>query len=88
MNTKIERVSKLIGYLIFIGKLPICSIQKVISDKLNANKVSISRALSGNEEYLTDSFIERLNNGFGGLFELNWLCCHKHRENIPRCNPM
>ena len=73
MQSKIERINKLIRHLVFKEKLPVNSIQKVIAEKLNANKISISRALSGNEEYLTDSFIERLNNAFDNEFNLDWL---------------
>jgi hypothetical protein len=72
-KTKVERVNKLIGYLIFTGKLSIHSLQKTISETLKANKVSVSRALKGDEGYLTDSFIERLNSGFENPFELDWL---------------
>jgi len=73
MQSKIERVNKLLRYLVCKEKLPLDSIQKVIAKKVNANKVSVSRALSGNEEYLTDAFIERLNNAFENEFNLDWL---------------
>ena len=77
MSTKVERVERLLRYLIYIGELPINDLQKAISEKTGANKVSVSRALSGNDEYLTNSFIERLNSNFGDHFELDWLLRHE-----------
>jgi hypothetical protein len=73
MEQKLLRLEKLIGYLIFTGKIPIHSIQSELASKIEANKVSISRALSGEKKYLTDNFIERLNSEFGEQFNLEWL---------------
>lgn len=70
---KLERLKKMIGYLIYTDKLSIKSTQSEIAERVNANKVSVSRALSGNEEFLTDSFLDRLNNAFGGEFNPEWV---------------
>jgi transcriptional regulator with XRE-family HTH domain len=73
MQSRLERLNMLIGYLIYTGDLSCKAIQKEIADKLNANKVNISKALNGNEDYLTDSFIERFNTAFGSPFDKEWL---------------
>ncbi|MDR0681792.1 MAG: hypothetical protein LBG15_08100 [Dysgonamonadaceae bacterium] len=73
MKNKLDRLNCLIGYLIFIGKLSVLSIQKEIIAKTNKNKTSVSMALNGDERYLTDKFIERVNSAFGSLFNNEWL---------------
>jgi phage repressor protein C with HTH and peptisase S24 domain len=73
MRSKLERLNVLIGYLIYNGNLSCKAIQKEIADKMGANKVSISKALSGDKEYLTDSFIGRFNEAFGFPFDDEWL---------------
>jgi transcriptional regulator with XRE-family HTH domain len=69
MDGKLERLNSLVGFLIYNGNLSCKGIQKEIAAKMNASKVSISRALNGNKGYLTDSFIERLNAAFGSPFD-------------------
>ncbi|MDR1373175.1 MAG: hypothetical protein LBJ17_08715 [Dysgonamonadaceae bacterium] len=73
LETKLARVECLIGYLIYCGHLSFRALQKEITVKLCANKSSISKALNGDEKYLTDNFIERLNSEFGEQFNLEWL---------------
>lgn len=70
MNNKEERLQMAVRYLISEGHI---DTQKDIADRMNANKVSISNALKGNEKYLTDKFMERFNSSFGGIFNTMWL---------------
>lgn len=44
-----------------------------LAEKMMSDKNTISRALKGNERYLTDKFLKRLNNSFGGVFNEEWL---------------
>ena len=47
--------------------------QSDLAEKMQSNKVNVSRAMAGNERYLTDKFLKRLNNSFGGVFNEDWL---------------
>lgn len=47
--------------------------QSDLAEKMQSNKVNVSRAMAGNERYLTDKFLKRLNNSFGGVFNEEWL---------------
>jgi len=73
MNTKLERVDFLIRFLIYSKKLSYNNYKKDLSEGMKTHYVTISRALSGDESYLTDNFIEKLNNTFGNPFNLDWL---------------
>jgi hypothetical protein len=73
IDAKLERLINLIGYLIYTGKLSIKSIQSDIAKAINANNVSVSRALNGTKNYLTDDFIKRINNAFGNPFNTEWI---------------
>ena len=58
------------NYLIFKG---IISNQQDIANKMNVSKSNISRALNGDEKYLTEKFLIRFNNAFENVFNINWL---------------
>jgi hypothetical protein len=77
MKNKLERLNCMIGYLIFTGKLSVLSMQKEIIAKTEKNKTSVSMALNGDERYLTDKFIERVNTAFGSPFSIDWLLTGK-----------
>jgi hypothetical protein len=72
-TSKLERVNKLIGFLIFTGQLSLKATQQQIAAKMNYNKSSTTKALNGYEDYLTDSFIKKFNEAFGNPFENDWL---------------
>jgi hypothetical protein len=73
MNEKLNRLNALIRYLIWKEQISYLSPQKDISDRIDANNVSISNALNGNEKYLTDKLLERINNAYGKPFNIEWL---------------
>lgn len=70
MKEKAERLKIAIRHLIGIG---VISTQKDVSERMDANKVSISSALSGDERYLTDKFIRRFNIAFNEMFNEEWI---------------
>jgi carboxypeptidase C (cathepsin A) len=88
MNDKLDRVEKLIRFLIFYEKLDYTSVQKDLTEKLNSEKSVISRALNGDEKYLTDNFIDKLNASFGSPFSIDWLLTGKDEmiKTINQCN--
>jgi hypothetical protein len=71
--TKLERTIKLIGYLIFTEKLSLKAIQQEIAVKIGYNRIGVSKALNGDEKYLTDNFLEKFNYKFGVPFNVEWL---------------
>jgi hypothetical protein len=77
MSDKLKRVEKLIRFLIFNEKLNYSSVQKGLTEKLKSEKSVISRALKGDEKYLTDNFIDKLNAVFDNEFDLEWLLTGK-----------
>ncbi len=48
-----------------------------LADKMGVNKSSVSRAFSGSDSYLTDSFLEKFSDCFGGIFNMGWLLTGK-----------
>lgn len=47
--------------------------QKDLADKMSYSRTSISKALNGYEDYLTDSFMKKLDASFPNTFNLDWL---------------
>jgi hypothetical protein len=72
-ESRLVRVNKLIGYLIFIGELPLKAMQQQIAKRIDHNKSSTTKALNGYEDYLTDNFIEKFNDAYGSPFNIDWL---------------
>lgn len=70
MKEKAERLKKAIMYLLGSG---VITSQKMVSDIMNANQVSVSKALAGQVGYLTDSFIHRFNLAFNDVFNEEWI---------------
>lgn len=68
--SKKNRIQEAFNYLKYKG---LTTSQKDLSEKMGANRVSVSRALNGDESYLTDDFIERFNTTFGSVFSVCWL---------------
>ncbi|MDR1544371.1 MAG: hypothetical protein LBS50_08215 [Prevotellaceae bacterium] len=73
MDTKLQRVDFLIRYLIYRGYVSYNNPQKDLAEVMKSHYVTVSRALSGDENYLTDKFIERLNDSFGQPFNTQWI---------------
>ena len=69
-GTKVTRLSGAIEYLKNNG---IIHKQQDIAKKMQSDKSNVSRALSGDEKYLTDNFIKRFNAAFGNRFNIEWL---------------
>ncbi|MCT3689524.1 MULTISPECIES: helix-turn-helix domain-containing protein [Elizabethkingia] len=66
--SKTDRLNTAVAYL--KGKR-IAKTQKAIAKMLETNEVTLSRALNGNEDYVTDPFLRK----FADIFEINtnWL---------------
>jgi hypothetical protein len=77
MSDKLLRLQKLIRFLIFKEKLSYEAMQKNIAEKLDSEKSVVSRALNGDEKYLTDNFIVKLNAAYGDEFNNDWLMTGK-----------
>lgn len=69
MNRK-ERFKQAFQYLKNNG---IIHTQRDVSRNMNATPPNVSRAIQGDEKYLTDNFLRRFNIAFGGLFNEEWL---------------
>lgn len=57
-------------YLRSIGK---AHKQQDIADTMGVSKENISRAFNGNEKYLTESFLNRFNEAYGNIFNIDFL---------------
>lgn len=91
MDTKIKIVNSMFKYLKSNGQL---HTQKDLAIKLGTYPSNISKALKGDEEYLTESFIDRFNKAFGSIFNDDWLLSgegtmlkEKQDEVVPILNP-
>lgn len=71
---KKDRLSRAYRYLI---ANEIVSKKQDLADKMGVNKSSVSRAFSGSDSYLTDSFLDKFNDSVGGIFDMNWLLTGK-----------
>lgn len=67
---KKERFNKAFNYLKGIEKI---KNQKHAAQILKIADGNLSKALKGDERYLTDSFLERFNRTFGWIFNTEWL---------------
>lgn len=47
--------------------------QQDVAEKMKSPKSNISRAFSGDEKYLTNSFLIRFNKTFDEIFNIDWL---------------
>ena len=71
MLTKLERLNQMYDFLVGKGYI---STKKDLSAALGAQQqASLSRAFSGNERYLTDSLLSRINATFSNIFSKEWL---------------
>lgn len=70
MQDKKDRFQKSFDHLKSKG---LVHTQKELAEKLNSSPPNISRALKGDEEYLTDNLMIRLNESFNNIFNLDWL---------------
>lgn len=70
---KRERFNKLIRYIIWAYDVPFQSALKTISEKVGVGHSNLSSALRGNETYLTDSLITKVNYTYGEPFRREWL---------------
>lgn len=73
MEEKIDRINKIVSYLIGKDLISRQSPQKDIAEKIKSNSTNVSYALNGNSRYLTDSFLKRTNKAFGSIFNESWL---------------
>lgn len=67
---RVERIGSCIEYLKGIGKI---HKQQDIADKVGMDKSNLSRALNGDDRYLTDRFLQRFNVAFDNVFNTSWL---------------
>lgn len=67
----ISRTDRLNSAVAYLKGKRIAKTQKAISKMLETNEVTLSRALNGNEEYITEGFLRK----FADIFEIdtNWL---------------
>ncbi len=65
-----ERLKEAYEYLKSIGEV---HTQKELAQKMNTTPPNVSSAMKGEPRVLTDSFLERLNNAFDNLFNIDWL---------------
>lgn len=70
IGTKQERLKAVFDYLKGQG---IVHKQADLAEKLGVDKSNISHAMNGNERYLTNSFLIRLNKAFNNIFSDDWL---------------
>lgn len=66
----VQRLNEAYEYLRDNGKI---HTKKDLAEAIGANRVNISKAFSGDEKYLTKSFLIRLNDTFGNIFNIGWL---------------
>lgn len=67
---KKERLRKAFNYA---KVLDMVDLQKDLATMMGASEASVSKAMKGDPEYLTDQFIERFNEVFDNTFNLDWL---------------
>ena len=70
---KKERLNKLIRYIIWAYDVPFQSAIKTIADHEDINPSNLSTALRGNENYLTDRLIRKVNHAYDSPFFDQWL---------------
>lgn len=70
---KKDRFNKLIRYIIWAYDVPFQSALKTIAETVKVGHSNLSSALRGNEIYLTDSLISKVNYAYGEPFRREWL---------------
>lgn len=65
-----KNINEAVNYLIYKKMI---SSQEELAKKVGVAKESISRALNGNKSYLTDKFLNKFNETFDNIFNINWL---------------
>lgn len=67
---RVDRFNKAYEYLKNKGMV---HTQRELAKKMQATAPHVSLAMKGDSKYLTDNFIRRFNDTFGGIFNLQWL---------------
>ena len=81
---KVDRLKKAFNYVRDKG---LVHTQKDLSARMQASEANVSKALKGEEQILTDSFLRRFNTAFDNIFNLQWLLTGEG-EMIERAEPM
>ena len=69
-ENRVGRMTTAYEYLKSIGK---AHKQQDIAVKVGTDKANVSRAMKGDEKYLTDRFLHRFNSAFDNIFNDEWL---------------
>lgn len=69
-ENRVGRMASAYEYLRSVGK---AHKQQDIAEKIGTDKANVSRAMKGDEKYLTDRFLCRFNAAFDGIFNEEWL---------------
>ena len=64
------RLNKAYDYLKY---KKIIKVQKDVAERMGATRPNVSNALSGKEEYLTESFLRRFGDAFSNTISIKWL---------------
>lgn len=83
MNKK-ERFLK--GYE-YLKKYGIVNTQLDVATKIGAYSQNISRVFSGEDKYLTSSFLNKFNNAFNNIFNIEWLLTGEGEMLSPTADP-
>ncbi len=70
MMTRNERMQTAFNYLRLEG---LANNQRNLSEKVGTTPSNVSKALKGDERFLTDKFLRRFNAAFGNVFNEDWL---------------
>lgn len=69
-DNKVGRILQAIEFLKNAGKV---HRQQDVAEMMGTDKANISRALKGDEKYLTNRFLRRFNEAYGNIFNIEWL---------------
>lgn len=78
-------VDRVDNAIVFLKSKGVVHTQKDVAEAIGTDKSSLSRALNGDEKYLTERFITRFNRAFGNIFNIDYLL--GKAENM-FCHPM
>lgn len=67
---KVDRLRQVFNYIKSIG---LVHTQKDLAERMQASEATVSKALRGDEQILTSSFLRRLNRAFDNVFNSKWL---------------
>lgn len=70
LENRVGRMTTAYEYLKSIGK---AHKQQDVAVKMGTDKANVSRAMKGDEKYLTDRFLHRFNSAFDNIFNDEWL---------------